>query len=134
MGPVRSGPNPYTSLGAALRPGRYVLESDRILRAAIGPAAHDAAFPPQTRRLTQAEVADIWTAVRSSDVLMTGHPNSSSTAPHPDTVLGQTVYVITTSANGRRQTVVIPVEPTPGPMADRTRPLIEKVASLAWVK
>lgn len=135
MGPVRAGgESAYAGIGAKLRPGRYVIEPDRSLRAALGPAADDSAYPPRTRRLSAQEMDEVWALVRSSGVLSADHEASASRAPTLDMASGRTVYVVTTRALGGRRMVVVDVEPEPAPSAASVQPLVERVANLAWVK
>lgn len=135
MGPVRAGGDAaYEQIGAGLRPGRYVVEPDRSLRAAVGPAAEDWAYPPRLRRISASEMAEVWSLVRSSGVLAADHPDTASRAPSLEMVTGRTVYVVSTHADGARRVVVINVEPEPAASAAAVRPMIERVAKMAWVK
>lgn len=135
MGPVRAGGDlAYASIGAKLRPGRYIIEPDRSLRAALGPAADDSAYPPRTRRLSATEMDELWSLVKSSGVLAEDQAGSASRAPSLDMVAGRTVYVVTTRAMGGRRMVVVDVEPEASPIAVGVQPLVERVARLAWVK
>ncbi|MFN9133383.1 MAG: hypothetical protein ACK5XO_11995 [Phycisphaerales bacterium] len=54
---------------AALRRGqRYVMEADRVLRSAEGPAAGRSAFPGRTRQLTREQAADLWDVLLGSEM------------------------------------------------------------------
>ncbi len=133
-GPVRAGGSAaYAQLPAALRPVRYVLEPDHVLRAAIGPGAQETEFPPRTRRLDPAQGAEIWTIVRSSGVLNQDHPDSASRAPTFDLASGTTAYVVSARASGRRSMVAMVADPEPSPSAAGVVPLLERLSTLAWL-
>lgn len=53
----------------AVRPARYLLEADDLLRVVIGPGGLPRTFPPPTRRLTRAQVDGLWARVRDSGLL-----------------------------------------------------------------
>ena len=84
LGPVRASPAAYAALPRSLRPGRYIVEPDRVLRVALGTGARDTYFPPQTRRLSRTEFAELWQAAAGgggesgAGFLDAGHPNAAN--------------------------------------------------------
>lgn len=157
---------PYGQRGVAAipvshRPARYVFEADWILRAAIGYGARETTFPPQTRQLTQAEIAELWSTLRASGLLDPEHPAIVSAPPEPEEIIGRTQYVVSYQVAGLRRTLVVdaglppaaspssetgapaatsaagtPSPPPPPPAADAdaeaVRTLIQRLAALAW--
>lgn len=133
-GPIRSGGQPaIDALPRSMRPGRYVVEPDRQLRAALGAGATDASFPPPTRRLTQNNLADLYRLCRAADLFNPKHPNLASSPPDPETIIGKTVYAITTHAREKRVLVVMEAEPELSDGAKKAQPVIEWLAGQAWV-
>lgn len=55
-----------------LRPARYLVEPDGVLRAAIGPGATPRVYPGETRRLTDAQVRRLWRLTAVSGLLDEG--------------------------------------------------------------
>ncbi len=68
-----------SALPRSVRPARYVVEPDGVLRAAIGPGADPDVFPAQTRRLTDRQRAQLWRLVRDQGLLATNHPGRIAT-------------------------------------------------------
>ncbi|MCC6676707.1 MAG: hypothetical protein IT436_06145 [Phycisphaerales bacterium] len=60
----------------AVRPARYLLEADDLLRVVIGPGGLPKTFPPPTRRLTKSQVDALWHRVRDSGLLTEGEQAS----------------------------------------------------------
>lgn len=89
----------------AVRPARYLLESDDLLRAVIGPGGLPRTFPPPTRRLTQAQVESLWARVRDSGLLtgeaITREALGQEFADKPEPVAEPTALMVI-RADGRR--------------------------------
>ena len=49
--------------GWVLEPARFVIEPDGVLRAATGAGVGPSVYPPRTRRLTDAQVSDVYSVV-----------------------------------------------------------------------
>lgn len=124
----------YLRMPAARRPARYIVEADRVLRAAVGSGSAEETFPTETRRLTQAEFDSIWNQLRRSPLTAAEHPARVGRAPTPSSVGAATVYVVSYSAGGDRRTLAIEVEPNAGPNAAEAGKLVEHLAGLAWMK
>lgn len=135
LGPVRTA-SATNALTRALRPGRYVVEPDRGLRAALGVGAMETSFPPQTRLLTRTEFAELWTLVNSAGLLDAGHPNvaTGNGTIDPETIQGKTVYVLTAHANGRREMVILEVDPECGEWCGKAKGVVDWLGGKAWVK
>lgn len=130
------GPVPEGGVGMVARPqrpGRYVLEPDRQLRAAIGPGASPRAFPPAVRRLTHAQVGELWTALKAGSMLNPGHAGVISRMPDVERFSGRQAYLIDVVQSGRRRTLVIDsAKATPEELAEAAT-LTEKLAALSYV-
>ena len=135
LGPVRVSPAAYAVLPRSLRPGRYIIEPDRVLRVALGTGAKDAYFPPQTRQLTRLEFAELWQAAAGAGFLDANHPNVShgSGEVDPETIEGKTVYVISTHGAERRELIVMETDPECGPACERAKGVVEWMAAKAWI-
>ncbi len=134
LGPVRTA-SATSALARALRPGRYVVEPDRGLRAALGVGAMETSFPPQTRLLTRTEFAELWTLVNGAGLLDAGHPNvaSGNGTIDPETIQGKTVYVLTAHANGRREMVILEVDPECGEWCAKAKGVVDWMGGKAWM-
>ncbi len=138
LGPVRTSPAAYAILPRSLRPGRYIVEPDRVLRVALGTGAKDAYFPPQTRQLTRLEFAELWQVAAGAGgagFLDAGHPNAANGNGEvdPETIEGKTVYVISTHGAARRQLIVLETDPECGPACEKAKSVVEWMAGKAWV-
>ena len=138
LGPVRASPGAYAALPRSLRPGRYIVEPDRVLRVALGTGARDTYFPPQTRRLSRTEFAELWRAAAGeggAGLLEAGHPNAANGNGEidPGTLAEKTVYIITTHGSGRRELIVMETEPECGPACEKAKSVVEWMAAHAWI-
>jgi hypothetical protein len=110
----------------ALRPGRYVVESDGALRAALGTGASDDTFPPVVRALSPAQHARLAAAAQAA--LEPGPepapPQSSATA----TPSASPAYTLELRARGGSRRVTLPLSDP------RARRLAAAFADLAWVR
>jgi hypothetical protein len=130
------GVSAYDALPRPLRPGRYVVEPDRGLHAALGVGAKQSYFPPLTRRLTAPEFAELWHAADAAGLLDPKHPNiaSGNGEIDPETIQGKTIYVIDAHAGGRREMVIMEVDPDCGEWGAKAKGVVDWMAGKAWVK
>lgn len=124
----------YLRAPAAVRPARYIIEANRILRVAVGSGAREETFPPQTRQLTAEQFADVWNTLRESSLIDPDHPAATGAAPAPETLGERTVYLVSFTAGGDRRVLVMDAAPDQGPGAEEAKVLVEKLAGLAWME
>ena len=118
-----------------LRPARYVIESDAVLRAAVGYGASEKTFPPETRQLTRAQMADLWRELRDSAMVDPGHPARVGRLPDLEDFSRETEgrggYSISFSVEGERRILAIDEA---DPAAADARELVAHLAELAWIR
>jgi hypothetical protein len=117
----------YKTLPIANRPARYVVEADRILRAATGSGASEVTFPDQTRQLSDAQFDHLWETLRASSLVKPDNPALVGSAPPTPTMLDKTIYIVSFAAAGNRRTLAFDD-------AAEAQPLIDELAKLAWVQ
>jgi hypothetical protein len=138
-GPIRESAAAYDALPRAIRPARYVVEADRILRVSLGPGATADAFPPPTRRLTAAEFNDLYAAARDAGLLDPSHPFAVKTFTKPSTPdpsappSDRTDYLITTHAADKQYTFVMQASPQGSEQSRSAAKVIDWLAGKAWV-
>ena len=119
----------------ALRPARYVVEADAVLRAAIGYGATEQTFPPRTRQLSAAQLADLWNALRSSALVDPNHSDLVGKLPDLESFSrdteGRGGYCVSFSIAGDRRVLAIDEA---DPAAADARALVERLNRLAWVQ
>lgn len=112
---------------AWLRPARYAVEPDGLLRAESGPGVAQPGFPPIARRLERAELDYVYALAATADPF----------GPHAQPVPGPTVFeplsdqptaLIEAGSGGRFRAAAHPAAPD-GPLA----PLIRELARLSWL-
>jgi hypothetical protein len=145
-GPQRETMSAYDALPRALRPARYVLEADRVLRAAVGPGAKDESFPAETRRLTSVEVTQLWRLVGEAGLLDADHPYLVGSAPVAKAIEKQTtnaemperdvrtMYVIMLHASDKRRTLVMEASPRGSQDSRQAARVVDWVANKAWMR
>jgi hypothetical protein len=145
IGPVRESMSAYDALPRAHRPARYVVEADHILRAAVGPGAKDEAFPAPTRRLSAAEVTQLYRLCGEAGLFDADHPNLVGTTPIPklmdkpitnadmDRDL-RTMYTITLHANNKQRTLYMEVSPHATQDSRQAGRVVDWLANKAWMK
>jgi len=107
-----------------LRPARYVIEADGVLRAALGPGANDETFPAATRRLDPADLDRLWAIVARAGWLDADPQGVGWGALGPDVpTTGTTIAV---SGRGAQRMILA----TRGDASARA--LAEALAGLAW--
>lgn len=140
MGPVRPGPaggQPGQPQGAEDQPSRFVVEADRVLRAATGPSAAETDFPPVLRVLSAGQVKDLHDAlVRSGLPERAGIGGAGdlavARAPTPAEVGTRRVLVISYRLDRARRTLVIDADASPDDAA-KVQPALERLRALAWL-
>ncbi|HMN41948.1 MAG TPA: hypothetical protein PKE29_13980 [Phycisphaerales bacterium] len=138
-GPIRESSAAYDALPRPLRPARYVVEADRILRAALGPGAPRESFPPPPRRLSAAEFNDLFAAARDAGLLDPHHPFAVKTLAKPTTPdpaappNERTEYIITAHAADRQHTIIMEAAPHGSPESRKAAAVIDWLAGKAWV-
>lgn len=123
-----------SSLPRALRPGRYIIEADGVLRASLGNAAAPDVFPPMTRRLTEEQLDRLWSLTIATGIFDDEPPGErigpvgSYQPPR-----GRVTALVEAFAAGRRSSCAMGVEGAeqdPQPV----RTLTDTLAELAWVR
>lgn len=120
-------------LPRALKPGRYIVEADGVLRASLGNAAKADVFPPMTRRLSEAQVDRLWQLTNATGVFgeePVGEPVGPVAGYLPPS--GRITALIEAFAAGRRTATAMSIESAeqdPRPV----RALTDALAELAWV-
>lgn len=123
---------PDREIERALRPARYVVQPDAVLRSAVGPGVRPTMYPPYTRQLVERQVDQIWRAVRDSGLLEPAQPtriDSVDTYLPPPT--GPTA-VLEVAAAGERRAFSVPLD-TGDAEAIAVRQLVDRLAALAWL-
>ncbi len=124
---------------AALRRGqRYVIEADRVLRSAEGPAAGRSAFPGRTRQLTREQAADLWDVILGSEMgpTITRRLVAGNAEAHPGLVGSlagrtfapdQATVLVWVHADGAARQFALT-----GERATDALMLIERLSELSW--
>ncbi len=144
-GPVRESMAAYDALPRALRPARYVLEADHVLRAAVGPGAKDEAFPAPTRRLSSMDVTQLYRLVGEAGLLDADHPNLVGSVPQPkfeergrsDAVSDRdlrTTYIVSLHAHNKQRTLVMEASPRGTQDSRQAARVVDWLANKAWLK
>ncbi len=130
---AREGPGAAAdprAIARPYRPGRYILEPDGQLRAAIGAGARPASFPPAMRRLTAAERREVWDLAGRAGYLQITEERSIDAASPPALVSRPTAMVYIVGFETTRGTQVV----LDAPDAEASRVLVDRLAELAWVE
>jgi hypothetical protein len=120
-------------LPRSLRPGRYIVEADGALRAALGPGAEATTFPAQTRQLSPRQVDLLWRLVRDSGLLDATNPgriegpDEALRSPDRTTALFYVAYA------GQRVTVRTLLDRS-GEDALAAERVVDRLAEWAWVR
>jgi hypothetical protein len=120
------------SLPRSLKPARYIIEADGVLRAAVGPGSTVETYPGQTRQLTPRQFDSLWRLVRDSGML---DPGNASRVDDPETIQrepGRTTALVYIGYGESRTTLRIVLDRT-GEGAVNAEKVIDKLAELAWV-
>ncbi|MBX3376011.1 MAG: hypothetical protein KF678_03290 [Phycisphaeraceae bacterium] len=123
-------PLPASNLPRSLKPGRYIIEADGVLRSAQGAQAPD--FPPRTRQLTPRQMDQLWRLIRDAGFLNEGNPaiidDPAGTVRSGD----RTTAMLYVSYGGRRVTLRHLLDRST-PDAVQAELFIDRLAELAWV-
>lgn len=110
-----------------LRPARYAVEPDGLLRAESGMGVIKTGFPPIARRLEPGEIDALYALAATAGA----YSGDAEIVPGPSVYTPPTdrqVVVIETGSNGRFAAVALDAT-TDSPLA----PLIRELAHLAWL-
>lgn len=116
----------------ALRPARYIVEADGLLRAAVGPGSTPSTFPPVTRRLNDAQVTALWAMVETAGILKDPDPARIGNPELVEPRRGDTVVVVSARADRLSRASAFDLVP-PDVEVDRVLPLVRLLAEYAWV-
>jgi hypothetical protein len=118
----------------ALTPARFVVESDALLRIAIGRAldAPSAAFPPQVRRLSASQMDDLWSLAKDAQLFDPDHPGRHP-PPVPSPIdLQSPVVVFEVTRHYAPIIVVVELDQSTAEAIAAAR-LLDRLAELAWI-
>jgi hypothetical protein len=118
------------ALPRSLKAGRYVVEPDGSLRAALGERA--AAYPGLTRQLTPEQTDQVWRLVRESGLLDPANP-ARVDDPAGVSPAERGMAVIYVSFEGSRRTLRVPLDRL-GPNALAAERVVDRLAELGWVE
>ncbi|MBX3365208.1 MAG: hypothetical protein KF866_10615 [Phycisphaeraceae bacterium] len=116
-----------------MRPARYILEPDRLLRASLGPGADVHLFPPPTRRLDGAQMQRLWEMAEQSGLLREGHPHRVPSEQGFASEFGRPIALITITRMGQRASAAIPLDAGDAD-AQAALLLVDHLAEWAWVR
>ncbi len=114
----------------ALRPARYIVEPDGLLRASIGPGSLTSTFPPPMRHLSTSQVADLWALVDKAGYLQQDPSSQSADAETTTATVARPTALVYVAGANQRRTFQVPLESPPGVP---TRALVDRLAELAWI-
>lgn len=124
-------PLPTAQLPRSLKPARFIIEADGVLRSAQGAQSPD--FPPRARQLTPRQMDQIWRLIRDTGFLNEGNParieDPSGTVRSGD----RTTAMIYITYSGRRVTLRFLLDRSTQD-AVQAEQLIDRLAELAWVE
>lgn len=116
-----------------LRPARYVMEADGLLRAQVSPGLTPESFPTVVRRLDDRQMTRIWRQLRLCGYTVPGHPSqlSSESAYLPRS--DRPVAVVGYSFAGRVAAFRAFLDRASADAVAAER-LVDLLASLAWLE
>lgn len=127
-----------TAQPRSLRPGRYILEPDDLLRVSVGPGSNPATFPVFRRTLDDQQIETVWACIRDSGWLdkHKGADPMAARAAFVDAAnlppVAEPTAMIYLCADGHRTYFVAPLESSAD--AEPARKLIDTLADLAWIE
>lgn len=124
-------PDSAASGPRSLRPARYILEPDAVLRAAVGPGTSVTTFPPPMRQLTPAQVDELWRLVMEAGYLQSDPLLASGDGETRQPKAAVPTAVLYIAGQGERRTIEQQLESA---SAVHTRILVDHLAELAWVR
>lgn len=111
----------------SLRPARYAVEPDGLLRAEVGNGVATQGFPPIARRLEPSELDTVYALTRDSGILADGAVRVPGTGVYEQPESGA-VSVLEISINNRVRAYELPVDQNAS-----VTPLIRELARLSWL-
>jgi hypothetical protein len=123
-------PLPESGLPRSLRPARYIVEADGVLRAAQGPTSPG--FPPRVRQLAPREVDQLWRLLRDSGLLDEANPGRISDPEDAVRSGDRTTALVFVSYSDRRTTLRILLDRSTQDAIEAER-LVDRLAELSWV-
>ncbi len=126
-------PLPASSLPRSLKPGRFVLEADGVLRASRGAVLEASTFPPRVRQLSPRQSDQLWRLIRDSGLLDADNPNRISDPEAAARSGDHTTALLYVAFGGQRSTLRILLDRTT-PDAIAAERVIDRLAELAWIR
>jgi hypothetical protein len=120
-------------LPRSLRPARYIVEADGVLRAAVGAGSTTMTFPAQTRQLTPAQFEGLWRQMRESGLLDAANPSRIEGPEEAVASREHTTALIYASYLGRRRTLRVLLDRGSAEALAAER-LVDRLAELAWIR
>lgn len=117
----------------AMRPARYIVEPDGVLRAAMGPGAAPTTYPPRTRQLSRRQVDQVWRLVRDSDLLDTDDPARIDSPASFVASRAHPAALLEVSYSGTRRYFRVILDGTSDESLSVER-ITDRLADLAWVE
>jgi hypothetical protein len=123
------------ALAGERRPGRYVLEADRVLRAGMGGFAQEEQFPPAIRQLSGEHVQRLYAALVNGGLLDPDHPARvpvGSTLGREPLGPGAQRILVSARVSGQRRMVVLDPDAQRS-LAGPALSIAKDIAELAWL-
>lgn len=127
--PPPSGPR----LPRSLRPARYIVEADGVLRVAEGEGAKTTTFPLETRQLSSRQFDALWRQLRQTNLLASGNPARIDAPEDAVRSPDRTVALIYTSYESQRVTLRVLLDRRSEDAIAAER-LVDRLAELAWIR
>lgn len=117
-------------------PARYILEPGGVLHAGVGPA-NDDVYPGQVRILSKDEILSLWRDLQATGLLRLDHPAlvgrvgpfTDPSLADPDAIITMPpTYSLFYTIDGVQRTLSLDSAD-----ADAAKPLLTRLAALAWV-
>lgn len=124
-------PLPDADLPRAIRPARYIIEADGVLRAAMGGAADSSAFPARIRQLSPRQADQVWEVLAESGLLAEGNPNRLNDPNEAIRSGDRTTAMFFFSYGGTRASLRVVLDRST-PDAIAAERVIDHLAELAW--
>lgn len=126
-------PLPPSTLPRSLKPGRYILEADGVLRASRAAVPDAAGFPPRARQLSPRQQDQVWRVIRDSGLLEGDNPNQINDPESAARSGDHTTALIYVAFQGRRSTLRILLDRS-GADAVAAERIIDRLAELSWIR
>jgi hypothetical protein len=117
-------------LPRGLRPARYVIEADALLRAALGRGSTNAVFPPPTRQLTVSQMDRLWRLIRDSGLLEPG--NSYQTEDIEPATVDKPTASFYVAYSGGRAYLLVPLDRA-DPESIAAEQILDQLAAWSWI-